>query len=171
MSIEVSLPSNLENTLKKIGTKYSSAANAAARKAGFFLHSVVIKDFLSVADGTAVSRRGIRPTKRTKWPGLRRRTGTLARAVRVGIYEGKNLKILVSENSVSLRDKIIDGVAVGVGEDCHYGVLHEREGRKQGGLKGNGRNFYPFLAPAMKASEKEIQQIFEREFRNAERSK
>lgn len=169
MGISVELSGNLQAKLESILAKYPQAANRAAVKAGFQVQKTCVKEFLNIGDGIARSTKTRRATKRTTWPGLRNATGNLARHIKVGVYNGLSFETITSENSAPIRKSIISGVAVGVSDDVPYGVIHEREGRKQGGRNEYGRNYYPFLEPAMKASEKEIEQIFNEELKAAER--
>jgi hypothetical protein len=170
MSIDVTVTQHLDAELKAIASKYPAAANRAARSAAFYVQSVCLKVYLSVQDGNAykTKRRG-GVDKRTIWPGLRRRTGTLARAVKVGIYNANGGFQTVNSTAGELGTKMIIGSAVGIGDEVLYGVIHERGGRQQSGRREHGRNFYPFLAPAFKDSEQMIEQIFDNEFQKAQR--
>lgn len=176
MSIKTSYTPNKK--LKKQLIRYQDATNTALRKVGFIVYSISQSKYLRVVDGISVTRRakkgkrGTRtnPTGRKTWPGLRRRTGNLARNIKVALEFSGVLKVLNSQFSASSHKKIASSVQVGVGGDVKYGVIHEREGRKQSGRK-SGRNFYPFLSPALKDASKSISKIFKQHFREVERSK
>jgi len=169
--------------LEKQLSRYEEAANTALRKGGFEIYNVVQKKYLRVVDGVAVSRRaktsrgrkrkGTRtnPTKRKRWPGLRRRTGNLARHVKVGLEISGVIKILNSQFSRTSIKRMADSVQVGIGNEVPYGVLHEREGRKQDGRVQGKRNFYPYLLPSLKDAWNDVKKRFNRELSKVERSK
>ncbi len=169
MGIEISISDRLSSQLKSLAEKYPKASNIAARKAGFFIQAKCIKDFLSVSDGEAGGG-GRKATARTMWPGLRTRTGALRRSVKVGVYQGFTMSVLSSQNSFMKDDKFLSAVAVGIGDELPYGTEHERYGRRQSGLQKGVKNYFPFLEPAMKASERDIERIFDQELTNAERA-
>lgn len=167
--IQVKVTGKLGSFLGQFSQKYTYAANAAARKAAFIIYGICQKDYLSVSDGESRRTAKVRPTLRSTYLGLRRPTGTLAKNVKVGVYEGSNLTILNSENGAISKTKILDGAAVGIGDEIKYGVIQERGGRDKIMRKDGGYKFHPFLAPAFEDAKQEIKQIFDAEFKAAEK--
>lgn len=143
--------------------KYPKSFNNAALSVANEIYNLVQKKYTRISDGNA-GNGGRRAEPRTTWPGVRRRTGTLARAVKVGLNRGSGYETL-NARTIS-DDKLIKEVVVGVSENIQYAVIQEREGKKQSGRKGS-RNFYPFIQPAFDELKPKLQSIFDNFMRRA----
>lgn len=122
-------PERLTNYLKMLG-EVPKEVEKDIKQATFYVQKVIVRDFLSVADGvSARPHTKIRATKRTSRPGLRTGTGYLKRSVKTdfrrkfGSFEGA------------------------VGTDVPYGVIQERKG------------IYNFLKPGIQKAMPEVRKM------------
>lgn len=147
MSVSVSYKPNIDKRIKTLQNRFPVEQSKAMRKVVFHMDRVVKQDFLSVVDGAPfVSKTGKKKyPKRTTRIGLRSDTSFLSQNIHTRFFR---------------TGKLLGG---SVGTNVKYGVAHERGGNR--GRHGK----YPFLKPALKASQKKLDRMYSEVFKRVAR--
>lgn len=156
--------------LEKMLSKYPEEANKGALKCVTDTYNVIQKEFTRINDGVSRRTKKSKPTKRTRWPGVRRPTGRLANSVKIFLMNRYGMMKVINSRFRLPKKKLFAGFGIGIDDSVKYAVYQERYGRQQRGLKAKN-NYYPFVLPGWNKQKKRFSETMTRFMRKAERAR